>query len=375
MKKDFITATPDSGESGSTTVTATASANQTESTRSTSLSVAGGGMTRTVGASQAAGVVTWNYYFSVTPTSLSFVAGGETKAVTVSSYRKKAINGVETSTQENVNWTPTVSGTGFSVSGSNVTAAANSAATTRSGTATYTQTGSGKTQAVSLSQAAGVVTWNYYFSVTPTSLSFVAGGETKAVTVSSYRKKAINGVETSTQENVNWTPTVSGTGFSVSGSNVTAAANSAATTRSGTATYTQTGSGKTQAVSLSQAAASVTYKYRIEPTLITVSNTTYGSVTKTVTMYKETYINGVKQSEEPIPYSLLKQNSGYSPVSSATYTNSWGGTWTIEKSGNSLKVTTISGGSNSSGGITGVKLMPGTSYAGAINTNLNLVRP
>lgn len=136
-------------------MTATAPANQTESARSTSLSVAGGGMTRTVGASQAAGVVTWNYYFSVTPTSLSFVAGGETKAVIVSSYRKKVINGVETSTQENVNWTPTVSGTGFSVSGSNViTASANSATTTRSGTATYTQTGSGKTQAVSLSQEA-----------------------------------------------------------------------------------------------------------------------------------------------------------------------------------------------------------------------------
>ena len=103
MKKDFITATPDSGGSGSTTVTVAASANQTESTRSTSLSVAGGGMTRTVGASQAAGVVTWNYYFSVTPTSLSFVAGGERKSVTVTSYRKKVINGVETPTQENVN--------------------------------------------------------------------------------------------------------------------------------------------------------------------------------------------------------------------------------------------------------------------------------
>ena len=153
MQKDFITATPDSGGSGSTTVTAAASANQTESARSVNLSVAGGGMTRTVAASQAAGVVTWNYYFSVTPTSLSFVAGGESKTVTVTSYRKKVINGVETSTQENVNWTPTVSGTGFSVSGSTVTAAANSATTTRSGTATYTQTGSGKTQGVSLSQA------------------------------------------------------------------------------------------------------------------------------------------------------------------------------------------------------------------------------
>ena len=153
MKKDFITATPDSGGSGSTTVTVAASANQTESTRSTSLSVAGGGMTRTVGASQAAGVVTWNYYFSVTPTSLSFVAGGETKAVTVSSYRKKVINGVETSTQENVNYTVSVTGTGFTGSGTTVTAAANSATSTRTGTATYTQATSGKSQGVSLSQA------------------------------------------------------------------------------------------------------------------------------------------------------------------------------------------------------------------------------
>lgn len=37
MQKDFITVTPDSGGSGSTTVTVAASANQTESTRSTSL--------------------------------------------------------------------------------------------------------------------------------------------------------------------------------------------------------------------------------------------------------------------------------------------------------------------------------------------------
>ena len=154
MQKDFITATPDSGGSGSTTVTATAPANQTESARSTSLSVAGGGMTRTVGASQAAGVVTWNYYFSVTPTSLSFVAGGETKAVTVTSYRKKVINGVETSTQENVSWSATISGTGFSknTDGSSITAAANQS-NSRSGTVSYTQTTSGKTASVSLSQA------------------------------------------------------------------------------------------------------------------------------------------------------------------------------------------------------------------------------
>ena len=92
-------------------------------------------------------------------------------------------------------------------------------------------------------------------------------------------------------------------------------------------------------------------------------------------MYKERYVNGVKDGEEQIEYSLLDQNGSYSPVSSATYTNVWGGTWVIKKTGNSLKVMTISGGSNSSGGITGVKLIPGTSYAGTINTDLNLGRP
>ncbi len=163
MQKDFITATPDSGGSGSTTVTATAPANQTESARSTSLSVAGGGMTRTVGASQAAGVVTWNYYFSVTPTSLSFVVGGESKSVTVTSYRKKVINGVETSTQENVNYTVAVTGTGFSGSGSTVTAAANSSTLTRTGTATYTQATSGKSQRVSLAQAAAAISGTITF--------------------------------------------------------------------------------------------------------------------------------------------------------------------------------------------------------------------
>ena len=165
MQKDFITATPDSGGSGSTTVTATAPANQTESARSVNLSVAGGGMTRTVGASQAAGVVTWNYYFSVTPTSLSFVAGGETKAVTVTSYRKKVINGVETSTQENVSWSATISGTGFSknTDGSSITAASNQSGS-RSGSVSYTQTTSGKTASVSLNQAGVQYTITYQSS-------------------------------------------------------------------------------------------------------------------------------------------------------------------------------------------------------------------
>lgn len=137
------------------------------------------------------------------------------------------------------------------------------------------------------------------------------------------------------------------------------------------------GGGMTRTIYVAQAEeeVKVTYKYRIEPKSILVSNAQYGSVTKTVLMYKERYVNGVKDGEEQIEYSLLTQNGGYAPVTIATYTNVWNGTWTIEKKGNSLKVTTISGGGNPSGGITGVRLMPGTSYAGTVNTELNLGRP
>lgn len=58
MQKSFITATPDSG-SGNGTVTCAASQNNTESSRSTSITVSGGGLTRTVSISQAAGTVTY----------------------------------------------------------------------------------------------------------------------------------------------------------------------------------------------------------------------------------------------------------------------------------------------------------------------------
>lgn len=208
MQKDFITATPDSGGSGSTTVTAAASANQTESARSVNLSVAGGGMTRTVAASQAAEVVTWNYYFSVTPTSLSFVAGGESKTVTVTSYRKKVINGVETSTQENVAWTATISGTGFSknTDGTTITAGPSISSSIRTGEASYTQATSGKTGKVSLTQAAyvqpnnvltitGMTEMNTYFLFKGTSNPVATG--------TSYF--GINGIVGETEEQ--WSPT------------------------------------------------------------------------------------------------------------------------------------------------------------------------
>jgi hypothetical protein len=55
MQKDFISATPDSGGAGSTTVNVTTNRN-ISSERSTTINVTGGGITKTVKINQAKGI-------------------------------------------------------------------------------------------------------------------------------------------------------------------------------------------------------------------------------------------------------------------------------------------------------------------------------
>lgn len=96
-------------------------------------------------------------------------------------------------------------------------------------------------------------TWNYYLTVSPTSMSFGAGGGSKSFTVSSYKRKVSDGVEQSGDTSVSLkSTTVSGTGFSLSGTTVSASANEGISNRTGTVTITQNESNKTATISLSQ---------------------------------------------------------------------------------------------------------------------------
>lgn len=110
---------------------------------------------------------------------------------------------------------------------------------------------------VTVTQSAYVVTWNYYFTVSPSVLTFASGGETKYVTVSSYRQKVINGVETTTREDVSWTVITRSSGFHTLGAKVAADPNPSNGSRTGIATYTQEGSNKYVEVNLAQAAPKV----------------------------------------------------------------------------------------------------------------------
>lgn len=98
-----------------------------------------------------------------------------------------------------------------------------------------------------------VETWNYYLTVSPTSMSFPASGGSKQFTYSSYKRKVLDGVEQSGDISVSLkTSSASGTGFSLSGTTVSASANEGTSNRTGTVTITQNESNKTATISLSQ---------------------------------------------------------------------------------------------------------------------------
>lgn len=101
-------------------------------------------------------------------------------------------------------------------------------------------------------------TWNYYLTVSPTSMSFGAGGGSKQFTYSSYKRKVLDGVEQSGDISVSLkTNSASGTGFSISGTTVSASVNQTTSSRTGKVTLTQNESNKTATINLSQSADSI----------------------------------------------------------------------------------------------------------------------
>lgn len=131
---------------------------------------------------------TWNYYLTVSPTSMSFGAGGGSKSFTVSSYKRKVLDGVEQSGDTSVSLkSTTISGTGFSLSGTTVSASANEITSNRTGTVTITQNESNKTVTISLSQSGDTISSYYTFSINPYKVNVGSSGGSGSVTISSHK--------------------------------------------------------------------------------------------------------------------------------------------------------------------------------------------
>ena len=146
-----------------------------------------------------------------------------------------------------------------------VTAKQNNTESQRSGSVLVTQEGSGKTITVSLSEAAGEVSWEYRFSINPAALNFANAADSQNVTVVSDKQKKINGINSGNPVSVSFSSAVtSGSdAFSIDGNTVSATTNGTETQRNGTVRFTQAESDKTADVSLSQAAGEVTWEYTL----------------------------------------------------------------------------------------------------------------
>lgn len=208
-------------------------------------------------------VETWNYYLTVSPTSMSFGAGGGSKTFTVSSYKRKVLDGVEQSGDTSVSLkSTTISGTGFSLSGTTVSASANEITSNRTGTVTITQNESNKTVTISLSQDGDDVSsygeWTISVSANPTSVS--SSGGTSTITASAKRTVYwVSGDVTEETGNPTLSTNLGSLSSTASPSTLTLGENTSTSSR--TATITATYSGKSATCTVTQAGAEPTIEY------------------------------------------------------------------------------------------------------------------
>ena len=234
-------------------------------------------------------VETWNYYLTVSPTSMSFGAGGGSKSFTVSSYKRKVLDGVEQSGDTSVSLkSTTISGTGFSLSGTTVSASANEITSNRTGTVTITQNESNKTATISLSQSGDDVSsygeWTISVSANPTSVS--SSGGTSTITASAKRTVYwTSGDVTEETGNPTLSTNLGSLSSSSSPSTLTLGENTSTSSRTATIKATHGGKSATCTVTQSGATPSTTYTFSINPYKVNVGSSG-GSGSVTISSYK-----------------------------------------------------------------------------------------
>lgn len=234
---------------------------------------------------------TWNYYLTVSPTSMSFGAGGGSKSFTVSSYKRKVLDGVEQSGDTSVSLkSTTISGTGFSLSGTTVSASANEGTSNRTGTVTITQNESNKTATISLSQSGDTISsygeWTISVSASPTSVS--SSGGTSTITASAKRTVYwASGDVTEETGNPTLSTNLGSLSSTSSPSTLTLGENTSTSSR--TATIKATHGGKSATCTVTQAAGESPdvwdYVFSVNPYQVSVGSGG-GSGTVTITSYE-----------------------------------------------------------------------------------------
>ena len=326
--------------------------NESVSARSATLTASYVGLSKTVTITQAAGSKVYSAWsawtVSISASTQTIDASGGTSTITTSASRSRTWtwNGVGTTHTDTETGTPTLSGTatGFTLSGTTVTASNNESTNSRS--INITATHSGVTKSITISQSAGSKVygswskWTINKSSSGTTIAASGGsGTVSAPTAIRTRSYTWNGTGTSYTEQGTGTPTLtkqSGDGsFSVSGTTATVSYGNNTTISSKSTVVRATMDTEYVDTTFTQSAGSKVYgSWSIWSVYCNASSFTVSASGGSVTIY-----SGASRS----------RSWTWNGVSGSGGTESESGTPTLSASGSgSLSGTTLSYGNNTS---------------------------
>lgn len=326
--------------------------NESVSARSATLTASYVGLSKTVTITQAAGSKVYSAWsawtVSISASTQTIGASGGTSTITTSASRSRTWtwNGVGTTHTDTETATPTLSGTatGFTLSGTTVTASNNESTNSRS--INITATHSGVTKSITISQSAGSKVygswskWTINKSSSGTTIAASGGsGTVSAPTAIRTRSYTWNGTGTSYTEQGTGTPTLtkqSGDGsFSVSGTTATVSYGNNTTISSKSTVVRATMDTEYVDTTFTQSAGSKVYgSWSIWSVYCNASSFTVSASGGSVTIY-----SGASRS----------RSWTWNGVSGSGGTESESGTPTLSASGSgSLSGTTLSYGNNTS---------------------------
>lgn len=349
------TATPTLSISGSASLSGNQikfTSNESVSARSATLTASYVGLSKTVTITQQAGAKVYSAWsawtVSISASTQTIAASGGSSTITTNASRSRTWtwNGVGTTHTDTETGTPTLSGTatGFTLSGTTVTASNNESTNSRS--INIIATHSGVTKSITISQSAGSKVygswskWTINKSSSGTTIAASGGsGTVSAPTAIRTRSYTWNGIGTSYTEQGTGTPTLtkqSGDGsFSVSGTTATVSYGNNTTTSSKSTVVRATMDTEYVDTTFTQSAGSKVYgSWSIWSVYCNASSFTVSASGGSVTIY-----SGASRS----------RSWTWNGVSGSGGTESESGTPTLSASGSgSLSGTTLSYGNNTS---------------------------
>lgn len=326
--------------------------NESVSARSATLTASYVGLSKTVTITQQAGAKVYSAWsawtVSISASTQTIAASGGSSTITTNASRSRTWtwNGVGTTHTDTETGTPTLSGTatGFTLSGTTVTASNNESTNSRS--INITATHSGVTKSITISQSAGSKVygswskWTINKSSSGTTIAASGGsGTVSAPTAIRTRSYTWNGTGTSYTEQGTGTPTLtkqSGDGsFSVSGTTATVSYGNNTTISSKSTVVRATMDTEYVDTTFTQSAGSKVYgSWSIWSVYCNASSFTVSASGGSVTIY-----SGASRS----------RSWTWNGVSGSGGTESESGTPTLSASGSgSLSGTTLSYGNNTS---------------------------